>query len=256
MNTYKIVVAYDGTPFYGWQIQPDRVTVSSCLQEAFKKAFHHPIRLFGASRTDTGVHALGQVATFQAPAFCSPEHMRYAWNNVLPSSIVIREVTSIDETFHPQWDVRKKIYWYHLFYRKPLPFIAPYGWSFPYITEVRWDVFYNALQCYIGEHDFASFCKREGNGSTVRSIDAITWEKMNAYGALRIGFHGKGFLRYQIRRMIGTALDVARRPDYGVADVIRLLKNPHPEQIFLKAEACGLMLRKIIYSKKHLNRDK
>ncbi len=249
MTTYKLLIAYDGTDFYGWQIQPEARTIVSMLQNTFYKSFNEKITVLGASRTDTGVHALGQVARFRAKISINPDRIKYAWNNALPKSIQIRDLTVADPEFHPHKNVVQKTYYYHLFYKKPLPFVARFGWYCEYTDQIDWEKFYNILPAYVGEHDFGSFCKIEKDENTVRTIDSITTEKLKRFGCLRIIIKGKGFLRFQIRRMVGYALDIARRNDLSVDYVHHLLDNPDPQQTLLKADACGLLLRKIVYKK-------
>ena len=102
---------------------------------------------------------------------------------------------------------------------------------------------------YEGKHDFASFCKIEERCSTVRTINSITTENIKRFGCIRIVIKGRGFLRFQIRRMIGYAFDVARRPDLSIDYIQRLLDTPNSCQTLIKAEGSGLMLRKIVYKK-------
>ncbi len=249
MKKYKAIIAYDGTDFFGWQIQPTAPTVTASLQETFNKVFKQSITVVGASRTDTGVHALGQVAKFSTDLALSPEAIKKAWNNRLPKSIVIKELTLTDENFHPCQNVAQKTYDFHLFLRRPLPFFARFGLLYDFIDQVDFEKFSRALALYEGEHDFASFCKIEDEDkSTIRTIDRITMAKYPNIHALRITIKGKSFLRFQIRRMIGYALDVARRKDLSVAYIQEIRDNPTPQQKLLKADGCGLCLRKVIYN--------
>lgn len=248
MKKYKITVAYDGTDFSGWQIQPRAATITSCIQETFFKVFKQPIVVTGASRTDSGVHALGQVATFSSALGLPEKTIHSALNNQLPKSILIRSLEEVKPAFHPQKNVHQKTYYYHLFLKKPIPFIARFGWLYEFINHVDFDKFAQALALYKGEHDFASFCKIEDKEkSTIRTIDSITLTKIPQYHVLRVTVKGKSFLRFQIRRMVGYALDVARRKEFPVSYIQGLLKNPDPRQILLKADGCGLCLRKVIY---------
>jgi tRNA pseudouridine38-40 synthase len=246
MNRYKVVIAYDGTDFHGWQIQPFDITVVSTLQKSFIRAFSKTVSIVGASRTDAGVHALGQVAVCRTDLNLDPTSICEAWNHRLPKSILVRSVEKVDDSFHIFADVVQKTYLYHLFYRRPLPFIARYGWLWKFIDKVDFEKFDRALQCFVGEHDFRSFCKNECNESTIRKVDFITMRKFSRYGVVQISVKGKGFLRYQIRRMIGAALDVASE-DYSVDVIVYHIKNPSDQQKFTKAKASGLCLRKIIY---------
>lgn len=248
MRTFKLTVAYDGTDFSGWQVQLRHKTVASCLQNAFYRTFNQKISLLGASRTDAGVHALGQVAKFNADLELSDNKILYVWNMHLPKSILIRKLETVSPDFHPHKNVLQKTYYYNLFLQRPLPFIARYGWLYHFINQVDVQKFNKALQLYIGEHDFASFCKmEEKHKSTVRTIDNITLDKLEKFDALQVKIQGKSFLRFQIRRMIGYALDVSRRKTTSLDYLKEILNHPNPKQKLLKAEGCGLILRRVDY---------
>ncbi len=253
MKTYKLIVSYDGTDFQGWQVQPHGKTVADRLQQRFYDLFGERIALLGASRTDAGVHALHQVARFRASVNIPAEQMKRAWNNSLGDSILIRSLTEAPAGFHPHKNVVEKTYYYNLFLDHPLPLIARYGWLFPFMDEVDTGALEKALQLYVGTHDFRSFCKLEDDKSPVRTITSITVNKITRYNVLQIAISGPGFLRFQIRRMIGAALDVARRDILSLSWLQGLLENPHPEQAYTRAHGKGLMLRKIIYSSEEVN---
>ena len=249
MQTFKITVAYNGTDFYGWQVQPKDITITSCLQDVFSDVFGEKINIVGASRTDAGVHALGQVARFRSNINIDLEKLINAWNDKLPNSILIRKIEKVDQSFHPCANVYQKTYWYHLFFKRPLPFVSRYGWFYRFIDKIDLEKFEKALQLYVGEHDFASFCKVEDpEKETVRKIDSIKLHKISRFGVLHISIKGKSFLRFQIRRMIGYALDVSSRKEYSLDYLKDLLNNPNPQQKLLKAEGCGLCLRKVKYN--------
>lgn len=251
MQKIKAIIAYDGTDFFGWQKQPHVISVSSTLEQAFSKVFDYEINLIGASRTDTGVHALGQVAMFNIDCMkMDLETMRLAWNNLLPKSLLVRSLTHVPNKFHSCFHVTQKTYYYHLFVKRPLPFVARYGWHYRFIDQVDFEKFENILNLYVGTHDFGSFCKIEEEGKdTVRTIDCIRLERFDRYGLIRVTVKGPGFLRFQIRRMLGYAIDVARRKDLTVSYIKRMLDNPDPKQTLIKAEAQGLCLRKVVYKK-------
>ncbi|MBD3273224.1 tRNA pseudouridine(38-40) synthase TruA [Candidatus Dependentiae bacterium] len=249
MLYYKIIVAYDGTDFHGWQQQPKDLTVHTCMQKAFEKTFNKKAELLAVSRTDSGVHALGQVVRLKAELEINPQKLKTIWNRALPKSILIRDIRKIDSDFHPFFNVDYKIYHYNLFLKEPLPFVSRYGWHYKFMDQVDLDKFEKALQLYIGKHDFASFCKLEKDNkkTTIRTIDQITLKKISKFNMLRIEIKGKSFLRFQIRRMIGYALDISRRQDLSLEYLEKILKNPNPRQVLLKAAACGLCLRKVVY---------
>ena len=227
-------------------------TVTACLQDTFYLIFKQKIAIVGASRTDTGVHALGQVIKFSANLAASDLAIKNAWNNLLPKSIFIRELSTIDTDFHPCKNVIQKTYYYHLFLKAPLPFVARFGWYYEFIHRVDFEKFAKALKYYEGEHNFGSFCKIEEEGdktkSPIRTINSITIQKISHFNVLRITIKGKSFLRFQIRRMVGYALDIARRKDLPVSYIQEILNKPNPQQILLKADGCGLCLRKVIYN--------
>lgn len=250
MQAYKIIVAYDGTDFHGWQIQPHAITIASCLQDAWQEVFEQKIVLVGASRTDSGVHALGQVARFYAapPPGLSEERIQAAWNARLPKSIHIRSLQKVADNFHPCGKVLQKTYHYVLFLKRPLPMIARFGWFYRFMHQVDLPKFYACLELYKGTHDFGSFCKIEDDKiTTIRTIDDISVKQFAHWQALIVTIKGPGFARFQIRRMIGYALDIARRPELTIDYLKNILANPNPQQTLLKADGSGLCLRKIVY---------
>ncbi len=247
MKWYKLVVAYDGTCFHGWQIQPHCETVSSCMQKAFLKTFNEHITLLGASRTDAGVHALGQVARFQANIALHVDELKFVWNNSVPENILIRSLEEVHD-FHPLRNVQEKTYYYHLFLKRPLPFVARYGWHWKFIDNVDWDKFKKAMMFFIGEHDFRSFSKQAvDEKTTVRRVNFVGLHKLSRFHVMQIVVKGPGFLRYQLRRMIGAALDVASRPAVSVDQIKDMLQSPADQQSLVKAEGRGLCLYKIVY---------
>ena len=250
MRKYKIVIAYDGTDFHGWQIQPTHVTVVSVLQNSFYALFNKRIALLGASRTDAGVHACGQVAIFRADLPVGHNRLMDIWNKALPESIVITSIEQATEDFHPCCNVIQKTYHYHLFLERPQPFYARYGWYYDFIHQVDWDKFQACLQIYVGKHDFASFCKMEDERkSTVRRIDCIELYDVPKWCAKRVVVKGPGFLRFQIRRMIGYALDIARQKNLSVKHLQEILESKNPQQTLVKAAGKGLCLIEVNYEK-------
>ncbi len=259
MNYYKITISYDGTAFHGWQIQPRDITVCSALQDAWFRLMRERISILGASRTDAGVHAIGQIARFAAniPPAAPIEQLRKAWNEHLPSGIYIRTFEQVPQSFHPCGNVLQKTYYYTLFLKKPLPFVERFGWYPAFMPHVDIDKFNQCLQRYVGTHDFASFCKvdQDDKKDTMRTIDSITLRKMSRWGILLVEIKGKSFVRFQIRRMVGYALDIAHRPTMQVEYLDELLKNPNPQQQLVKADAQGLCLRRIVYKRNENTTD-
>jgi tRNA pseudouridine38-40 synthase len=248
MRNFKMIVSYDGTDFFGWQFQPSAITITSALEDSFERTFFKKIDVLGASRTDSGVHAIGQMAAFKTDLGVPSDQIIKAWNNSLPPSILIRNIEETESFMHPCSNVCQKTYLYTIFLSRPLPMVARYGWFYPLIHKVDWERFAKATQLYLGEHDFGSFCKIDDDRDTVRRIDEIKIKKIDRFGVVFVTIKGKSFLRYQIRRMIGYALDFARRKELPVDYIQNLLKNPNPEQILIKADASGLCLRRVVYN--------
>jgi len=249
MKKFKIIISYDGTDYEGWQSQPHKKTIADTLEKTYKKSFGEAIKILGASRTDSGVHAQGQIATFSTRLIMEPNKILFIWNNALPKDILIVSIEETSENFNPLFGVKEKTYFYNIFLSNPNPFIARFGWNYPYINNVNFEILEKALNLYIGEHDFRSFCKIEADDpkSTIRTINSITMQKLSNENILQITIKGKSFLRFQIRRMIGYALDIARRKDLSINDLKSIIENPSPIQSLTKAESCGLCLKEIIY---------
>ena len=245
MNWYKIIASYDGTDYYGWQVQKDLPTVAQTMQDVFYTVFKSRIILRGASRTDAGVHALGHVAFFSTNLECDAQSIQFAWGNALPGSIVIRELHSIDPIIHPHAHIAAKEYWYHFFVSTPLPFAVRYGWHV--LKKVDLDKLRQAFQLFVGTHDFRSFCSSDVTGSTVRTIYAIDLVYVHEYGAWRVVVKGHSFLRYMIRRMVGAAMAVATNPDLSLTCLQDMLARTDSNHTLLCAPAKGLVLHSIEY---------
>lgn len=246
MNYYSMIVSYDGTDYCGWQLQPDRPTITGVLQNTFQSVFETPAIIVGASRTDSGVHALGQVCVCRTELDIEPDRIMSALNNRLPADIVIRAMSRVDETYHPQRRVEQKIYWYHFFLERPLPLAQRYGWYYRYPVDLQ--KLRKCLDLFLGTHNFRSFCTGNERGEdTIRTIDEISLEYLPCFGVYRIEIKGKSFLRYMIRRIVGACLEVASRPELACADIERVLAAKNPAHSLPKAPAKGLVLYNIIY---------
>lgn len=246
MDRYKIVVAYDGTDYFGWQVQKERPSVAETLQDIFQQVFRKDIKILGASRTDAGVHALGQVATFTSDMMIQPEVLHQAWNNLLPPTIMIRSLQKVPTTFNPHRGVIAKTYWYHFFLERPLPVTQRYGWFYRYPLDIQ--KLNESLQVFVGEHDFRSFCTGNDLGDdTIRRIDSISLEYIEQFNVYRIAVTGPKFLRYMIRRIVGASMEVASRNDLSVADIKRIMEQKSPEHALPNAPAKGLVLYTIVY---------
>lgn len=244
MPFYKMVIAYDGTSYHGWQRQRGVPTIVGELERSFKEVFKKDISIVGASRTDAGVHALGQVARFFLEKPICERRIRFAWNNVLPAALLIRSLAEVTEPFHPQKGVSEKVYHYHFFQKRPLPLYARYGYFAGKVDEEK---LCEGLRFFVGTHDYRSFCTGDEIENTIRTIHSITVEPLPRYGAWRISVKGPGFLRYMIRRIVGACIDIASSPSRSTAELLQALEEKDPRQNLHVAPSCGLVLRSIHY---------
>lgn len=247
MNRYKLTIAYDGTDYYGWQVQPGVRTIAGVLQHCFYKTFQKPCKLVGVSRTDTGVHALGQIAECRTEIDLSVNKLLSAWNNALPNDILIRSLEWAEDTFRLFKHVDYKFYYYHFFLQRPLPFIQRYGCFYRYPLNVK--KLEQALQIFVGKHDFRSFCTGTEQAHTIRSINSIHIEHFKRYGIYRIAINGQSFLRYMIRRIVGAAFEVSSYKKIPIKTLQEALERRDPRQLLPTAPAKGLLLYKIIYKR-------
>jgi tRNA pseudouridine38-40 synthase len=246
MSRYKAIIAYDGTNYHGWQVQKDLPAVAQELQDSFVRVFGVPISLVGVSRTDAGVHALGQVSSFKTDLSIDPQALKWAWNNKLPADIHIRSIERVADDFNIFNNVEQKTYIYHIFLKRPSPFIAKYGWFFRKPISLQKLRAVSAL--FLGTHDFRSFCTGDDRGDdTIRTIDAITIREFNN-GNLRIIIKGPSFLRYMIRRLVGALMACASRDDISLDMVREILERKNPCHILPNAPAHGLVLWRVAYN--------
>lgn len=243
---YKIIVAYDGTDYFGWQEQQFCVSVAKTLQDTFARVFNREIKIHGASRTDAGVHALGQVASFTVDLDIEPEIMLHAWSNVLTPSIVIKSLEVVPNDYNVYANVLNKTYWYHFSLERPLPFNTRFAWHFRYNVDI--EKLQKCLEVFVGTHDFRSFSTGDDRGTdTIRSIDKVSVEYAPDYQAYRISITGPKFLKYMVRRVVGACIEVASRKHLDVEVLKKVLEAKNPEHTLPNAPAKGLVLYKIEY---------
>lgn len=247
MYFFKALISYDGTVYHGWQIQPDQPTIVGTLEKTFQKTFHSAVQIIGASRTDAGVHAYGQVARIGISFALSAEELLRAWNNALPKDILIKALEPCTDQFHPHAEVLSKTYSYLLAHTHVSPRNARFVTVYPYPFDEK--IFTDCLQTVIGTHDFRSFCTGDEKENTVRTIDSITVSRENSF--LKITFVGKGFLRYMIRRIVGGALTIATDIHGSAEQMHAILAEKSPHQQLLTAGPEGLTLESITYLQHH-----
>ena len=218
MPRYKLIIAYDGTEFHGWQTQnrPDKPslrTVQEVMQKAAIQVMREPVTVVGASRTDSGVHAKGQVATFASTNEIKPDKLIMGLNSWLPDDVQVREIEIVHDRFNPIDDCTSKGYKYTLAHGCSNPLRKPlFDRRFMSHTafELDHELMNRAAKLFEGEHDFAGFTKlNHGRESTVRRIDCC-FAQSQSDGVINIEVQGAGFLWNMVRIIAGTLLEVGR----------------------------------------------
>lgn len=206
MKRVKLTVAYDGTNYHGWQVQPNGNTIEAELNRHLSELLREEIRVTGASRTDAGVHALGNVAVFDTAARMPAEKISYAMNTRLPADIRIQESCEVAPDFHPRFRAAVKTYEYRILNRRfPDPTKRLYSYFYYYPLDV--ERMRAAAAYLVGEHDFQSFCTMKPEmENTVRRIYSLDIEKEGDVILLRVT--GNGFLYNMVRIIAGTLIRV------------------------------------------------
>lgn len=202
----KLVVAYEGTNYCGWQIQPNGITIEQVLNETLSSLLGEEITVTGASRTDAGVHSLGNVAVFETHTKMPAEKISFALNQRLPEDIVVQESCQVPEDFHPRFSKSRKTYEYRILncrFRQPLERRTSYFYHYPLDVSAM----QKAAAYLVGEHDFTSFASVHAQTNTyVRTIYAL--DVVREGDMIRIRVQGSGFLYNMVRIIAGTLIQV------------------------------------------------
>ena len=255
MRNLKLILAYDGTDFSGWQVQPDAPTVQGTLASAIGRITGEKVLPQGSGRTDAGVHALAQVASFTTESVIPAENLVIALNDILPRSIRVLEAREVSLEFHSRKSAVAKTYRYRI-YREAIcpPFLARYVWHYPYPLDE--DAMREAAPLIEGEHDFTSFAavdpekgiNREGDESTRRNIRMVLSSLWQRHGAeLVYEIRGNGFLHHMVRNLVGTFLLVGKGT-LKPKDVVTILEARNRSAAGATAPASGLYLVSVEYS--------
>jgi len=212
VRNLKLTLAYDGHEFFGWAIQPDRATVQGTLVDTLGKISGEKVRLHGSSRTDAGVHALGQVAHFKTRSPIPPENLQRALNALLPASVRIYNVEEVPLNFHSRWFARAKTYRYRILRAAVCPpFLRHFVYHYPYDLDAA--AMRHAAPLFEGEHDFSTFATwdpDEAENSRVRTIYSSRVEIDPDNDELIYTVRGRSFLRYMVRKLVGTLIEVGK----------------------------------------------
>lgn len=278
MRNIRLLIAYDGTAYVGWQVQPNGTSIQSVVQEAIRRLTGEDVKLIAAGRTDSGVHALGQVANFHTASNIPASQMRRGLQNYLPDDVVIRHVDEVPADFHSTYDAIRKRYRYVIRNdRVKDPFTRHHAWR--YWGDLDVEAMHAAARVLVGTHDFRCFESQWPNKATsVRTIEEATVVRRDAWdvwedgiqkaesGERKAELHGEspqpstlspqpfisfdvvadGFLYNMVRAITGTLINVGRgkwTPD----DVRRIVEDGDRGRAGETAPACGLFLVKVDY---------
>lgn len=215
MRYIKLTIAYDGTDFHGWQIQANKPTVQGEIVSILRRLTQENTQLLGAGRTDAGVHALGQVGSFRTQSSLSALEFQRALNALLPATIRIVDSEETGPDFSARCSAKGKVYRYRIYRGRVVP---PMLWRFVlhYPFPLDEDAMRDAAARFVGMHDFSSFAASTGSEeddkerNMQRDIFATELKRTENNEELWFTVHGRSFLRYMVRKMVGTLLDVGR----------------------------------------------
>jgi tRNA pseudouridine38-40 synthase len=250
MRNLKLTLSYDGSDFAGWQVQPDLPTVQGMLASAIGRITGEKVLPQGSGRTDAGVHALAQVATFVTESSVPTANFVKALNDILPTSVRVTAVEEVVADFHARKSARRKTYRYRI-YRGEIcpPFLARYVWHYPYPLDEGAMV--GAAGVVEGEHDFTSFAAvdperglEDEPAANVRTIFSSKWARADDEFVYTVS--GSGFLHHMVRNLVGTFILVGKGAIQH-QDVARILEARDRSTAGATAPASGLYLLKVEY---------
>ena len=248
MRNMRLVLSYDGTDFSGWQVQPNAATIQGTLALAVGRVTGENVLPQGSGRTDAGVHALAQVATFATATPIPAANFVKALNDTLPASICVLEAAGVPAEFHARKSARRKTYRYRI-YRAAIcpPFLARYVWHYPYSLDEG--AMAEAAKFILGEHDFTSFAAVDPERgmeerSNIRKISISSWQREGEEFVYTV--EGSGFLHHMVRNLVGTFLLVGKGT-WPTANVEEILEARNRSMAAATAPPGGLCLVGVEY---------
>ena len=246
-------MAYDGAAFMGWQLQPHGPSLQGTLEEALALALHRPkhsvVRVYGAGRTDAGVHANNQVAHFYTDQPLQTHPLRQSLNGLCRPWIVVKRVLAAPPHFHARYSALKKCYRYWVFNRSypPSPFVHPRCWWIK--RPLNLEAIQHAATLLLGEHDFSAFRARTcAAKSPVRSVHTLRIvPDIHEHGLLCFDIEGSGFLQHMVRIMVGSLVEVGQEKR-SVARIAHALALGQRRAAGVTAPAQGLQLERVFYN--------
>ncbi len=240
---YRAIVAYDGTHYSGFQRQLEQPTIQEALEQSIANLTGQSVTITGAGRTDSGVHALGQVIAFTVNWKHSDLALQRALNSYLPPDIALQETDAVNGDFHPRFDANRRAYRYRVHnasVRDPLQRL--YSWQVAHALEI--DLMNEAAECLIGKKDFSTFGRPTQGASTIREIFMARWyrEELSLY----FDIEGNAFLYTMVRSLVGT-MKLVGEGKWSVKDFSRALESCDRQQAGKTAPPQGLCLMSVSY---------
>ena len=242
----KLVIAYEGSKYHGWQRQVGQITIQQVLEEAVGRIVSHRVKIIGAGRTDSGVHALGQVCNFHTQSNIPLEGLRKGLNSLIPQDIHVLSAEDMGPGFHSRYSAKRKIYVYRILNcKEPDIFARRYEWHIP--VPLDKSVMEECLSALLGTHDFSAFrSSGSANRNPVRTMYRAEMVQRADGHRLMLLFEADGFLRHMVRNIVGTVV-AAGMGRLSVRDFQKVMRCQQRSGAGAKAPACGLFLVKVIY---------
>lgn len=246
MRTIAIVFEYDGTDFLGWQMQATGRTVQSVVEGALRMLLQEDLRVTAAGRTDTGVHAIGQVAHFKTDSVLSCDRIKRGLNGLLPDDVTVHSAQEVSEGFHARFSAVERQYRYRILLRSSA-LQRRYAWFVAYRLEVA--ALRLACAPLVGLHDFTSFCQTAASeGGAICEIRRLEWTEEE--DELRLDIAANRFLHHMVRTLVGTAIEVGRGR-WDAERVHRMLEAKDRRLAGPTAPAHGLCLMRVRYPEEY-----
>lgn len=245
MKNIKIIIEYDGTDYHGWQCQADLPTVQKTIENALRQITGESVKIAGSGRTDAGVHAMGQVASFLTETQLDPETLGKALNSTLPRDISIIKAQKVSDRFHAQFSSRSKVYEYRVFNRQHPPALHRNKvWHVP--EKLDAEKMKEAAAHLEGKHDFSVFAAADITvKSTVRTVERVHIRKTRE-GIILIEIEADGFLKRMVRMITGTLVETGKGK-LAPEGFRRILAEGRKTKNVFTAPPQGLFLKKVIY---------
>ena len=242
MQTIRLIIEYDGTDYVGWQFQINGRSVQEEIEKAIKQILQSDIRIIGGGRTDAGVHARGQVASFSIERDVETGSLAKSMNAVLPASIIIREASEVALDFNARYDAKKRRYAYFIS-QEPTAIHRNYCWQV--FQSLNFELMQNCASSIIGEHGFRSFCKVETDLHQHQcTVNYAEWKRKD--GLLVFEIIANRFLHGMVRTLVGTMVNIGRGHT-KIEDFKNILEAKDRSTAGMSAPAKGLFLEEIIY---------